>query len=136
MSVLPLSTWVRNTRKAILCVGLGWPAVAYMMSLGHADGASWFAIGSIFLAAIFLPGALLISFVLPTYGSRIIVTPPLLLAIFWLMSRESHTYDGFALPLPMMLWICTFVAIGMLIPQWSSIELMARRLYRRQSTWR
>jgi hypothetical protein len=135
MSVLPLPKWVRNTRRTILCVGIGWPAIAYVISLGHPAGGIWFAIGSLFLAIIFLPGVLLLTFVLPTYRSRIIAIPPLLLFIFWLISRQSHTYDGFSLPVPMLLWICSFMAIAMLIPQWSSIELAARRLFRRQTTW-
>jgi hypothetical protein len=82
-----------------------------MISLGHPAGGIWFAIGSIFLAIIFLPGVLLLTFVLPTYRSRIIAIPPLLLFIFWLISRQSHTYDSFSLPVPMLLWICTFMAM-------------------------
>jgi hypothetical protein len=83
-------------------------------------------IGTLFLTAIFLPLSLLLSLILPTHKSRIIAVPPVLLVLFWIVSSGSRV------PLYMLMWITTFTAIGLLIPQHSTVEFFFRRLFARR----
>ena len=81
----------------------------------------------LFLTAIFLPLSLVLSLILPTYKSRIIAVPPLLLVLFWIVSSGSRV------PPYMLLWITTFTAIGLVIPQHSTPEYYFRRLFARRA---
>src|SRR5712664_129651 len=129
MSVLPLAPWVRRTRKAILWVGFGWLVAAYIIAPGP-KLKPWTHIE--FLATIFLPPSLVLSLALPTYKWRIIVVPPLLIAIYWWVSSMTHDYNGFYIhPYP-LLYITTFTAIGLLLPQYSTLEFYFRRLFARR----
>jgi hypothetical protein len=49
--------------------------------------------------------------------------PSLLLVIFWIASRGSRVSPY------MLLWITTFTAIGLVIPQHSTVEYFFRRLF-------
>ena len=125
MSVLPLPRWVVKTRRVILWVGLGWLLAVYLIGLGDKRGGHWVFIGMLFLTAIFLPLSLVLSLILPTFKSRIITVPPILLVLFWIVSSGSRV------PPYMLLWITTFTAIGLLVPQHSTVESFFRRLVRR-----
>jgi hypothetical protein len=125
MSVLPLPRWAVKTRRVILWVGLGWLLAVYLIGLGDKRGGHWVFIGMLFLTAIFLPLSLVLSLVLPTFKSRIITLPPILLVLFWIVSSGSRV------PPYMLLWITTFTAIGLLVPQLSTVESFFRRLVRR-----
>ena len=133
MSVLPLPRWVVITRKAILWVGFGWPVAAHLMVPGEKGSNHWAAIGVIFLATIFVPPSLVLSLVLPTYKLRIIAVPTLLIAIYWGFYSTAHDYEGFKIHPFMVLWITTFTAIGLLIPQHSTVEFFFRRLFARHT---
>jgi hypothetical protein len=97
----------------------------YLIGLGDKRGGHWVFIGMLFLTAIFLPLSLVLSLVLPTFKSRIITLPPILLVLFWIVSSGSRV------PPYMLLWITTFTAIGLLVPQLSTVESFFRRLVRR-----
>jgi hypothetical protein len=113
----------------ILWVGFGWPLAVILLTglLAKRGGVDWAMIGILFLAAIFLPMSLVLSLLLPTYKSRIIAVPPILLVLFWIVS------SGFRIPPYMLLWITTFTAIGLVIPQHSTMELFVRRLFARRA---
>lgn len=85
---------------------------------------TWTFIGIAFLATVFGSPALVLSLILPSYRTRIIVVPPLLLVVFWIVSGKSLA------PPYMLLWITTFTAIGLLIPQHSTLEYFFRRILR------
>jgi hypothetical protein len=129
MSVVPLTSWVNRTRKVMLWVGFGWPPMVILLTglLAKRGGVDWAIVGILFLTAIFLPLSLVLSLLLPTYKSRIIAVPPVLLALFWIVS------SGFRIPPYMLLWITTFTAIGLVIPQHSTMELFFRRLFARRA---
>jgi hypothetical protein len=127
MSVLPLPRWVVKTRKAILWVGFGWPVAALLMATGQDGPDPFAAIGVMFLATIFVPPSLVLSVVLPTYKWRIIVVPLLLVAVYWWMYSMAADYNGFKIHPYMLLWITSFTAIGLLIPQYSTLEYFYRR---------
>ena len=127
MSVLPLPRWIVKTRKAILWVGLGWLLAVFLIGLGYERRGHWVFIGMLFLTVIVLPLSLMLSLILPTYKSRIIVVPPVLLVLFWIVS------SGLRAPPYMLLWITTFTAIGLLIPQHSTLEFFFRRLFARRT---
>jgi hypothetical protein len=126
---LPLPRWVVKTRKAVLWVGLGWPVAVLLLSDFTAKCATvtWTFIGIAFLATIFGSVAVVLSLILPSYKSRIIVVPPLLIVVFWIVS------SGSLVPPYMLLWITTFTAIGLLIPQHSTLEYFFRRLFARRA---
>jgi hypothetical protein len=125
MSVLPLDPWVLKTRKVILWIGFSWPVLVVFLSslLEKRGGGEWAMIGTLFLVTLFAPLSLVLSLILPTYKSRIIVVPPVCLFVFLIVS-------GFRAPPIMLLWITTFTAIGLLIPQWSSMRALFRRRFR------
>jgi hypothetical protein len=129
MSVLPLPRWVIRTRKAILWVGFGWPVTVILLTslFAKRGGGDWAIIGVLFLATIFAPVTLVVSLILPTYKARIMAVPPLLLALYWIVSNGSRVAPY------MLLWITTFTAIGLLIPQHSTMELFVRRLFARRA---
>lgn len=129
MSVLPLPRWVVKTRKTVLWVGLGWPVAVLLLTDFTAKRATvtWTFIGIAFLATIFGSVAVVLSLILPSYKSRIIVVPPLLIVVFWIVS------SGSLVPPYMLLWITTFTAIGLLIPQHSTLEYFFRRLFARRA---
>lgn len=134
MSVPPLEPWVNYTRKAILWVGFGWPAVSlFLSSSKDSESLTWSLIGITFMGMMFMPVALLAGFVLPTYKLRIFGVPLALILAFWWKASQSATYNGFNLPPPMMLWISTFTAITLLIPQSSSMVAFVARLFRRET---
>ena len=83
-----------------------------------------------FLAMVFLPPSLVLSVMLPTYRSRIIAVPLLLVAIYWWMYSMAHDYNGFKIHPYMLLWITTFTAICLLLPQHSTLEYYFRRCVR------
>jgi hypothetical protein len=124
MSVLPLDPWVLKTRKTILWIGFSWPVLVVVLSslLGKRGGGEWAIIGTLFLATLFAPLSLVLSLILPTYKSRIIVVPPVCLFVLLIVS-------GFRAPPLMLLWITSFTAIGLLIPQWSSMRAFFRRRF-------
>ena len=133
MSVLPLAPWVLQARRGILLLGLAWPAVVFIKSLGAgAENVTWSVIGIAFMSTVFGPPSLVLSLMLPTYKLRIIVVPPLLVLFFWILVGRSSTYSGFNLPPQMVLWIISFTAITMLIPQFSSIEAFFQRILKRE----
>jgi hypothetical protein len=127
MSVLPLKPWVNKTRKLILWVGFGWPIAGFIIT--REGPGIWAAIGITFLATIFVPPAFVVSLLLPTYKWRIIVVPPALIAVYWWISSQSYTYNGFSIHPYMLLWITTFTAIGLMLPQYSTVEFFFRRLF-------
>jgi|SRR5712671_3352852 hypothetical protein len=135
MSVLPLPRWVVKTRKAILWVGLGWPLAVLLLTDFTAKRATvtWTFIGIAFLATVFGSVAMMVSLILPSFKSRIIVVPPLLVGIYWWVYSTAHDYNGFKIHPYMVLWIITFTAIGLLIPQHSTIEYFVRRLFARRA---
>ncbi len=130
MSVLPLPRWVVITRKAILWVGLGWPVAVFLLNDFTSKRATvaWTFIGIAFLATIFGSVAVVLSLILPTYKRRIIIVPPLLVGLYWWVSSTSHDYNGFSIHPYMLLWITTFTATGLLIPQHSTVEFYFRRM--------
>jgi len=81
----------------------------------------------LFLTVLFLPLSLVLSLILPTYKSRIIAVPSFLLVIFWIVSSGSRVSPY------MLLWITTFTAIGLVIPQHSTVEYFFRRLFARRT---
>jgi hypothetical protein len=128
MSVLPLDPWVIKTRKVILWVGLGWPVAAFFMAFGQTGGGIWAAIGATFLATVFVPPSLLFSLMLPTHKIRIVGVPLLLLGVYWWHSSQSYNYTKFSIHPIMLLWLTTFTAVALLVPQWSSVALFIYRL--------
>lgn len=134
MSVLPLEPWVNYTRKAILWVGFGWPAVGFFLgSSSDSESLTWALIGVTFMSMMFMPVAFVVALFLPTYKLRIFGVPLVLILVFWWKSSQSTTYDGFNLPPPMMLWISTFTAVTLLIPQLSSVVAFIERLFRKET---
>jgi len=132
MSVLPLKPWVNQTRNAILWVGFGWPVVIYLINYSADQRSIDFTIiGAMFLITIFVPVALVVALFLPTYQLRIFGVPLALIGVFWAVSSQSATYNGFSLPPPMMLWISTFTAITLLLPELSSVVAFVERLFRK-----
>src|ERR1022692_3386507 len=121
MSILPPAPWVVKTRKVILWVGFGWLVTAFLMALGGKEGqGTWALIGVMFLSGIFVPPSLVLSLILPTYKSRIIAVPALLVIFFWWVASQSNTYNGFngiILDPYKWLWLTTFTAIGLAIPE-------------------
>ncbi|MES2599834.1 MAG: hypothetical protein V4602_03385 [Pseudomonadota bacterium] len=134
MSVLPLKPWINKTRNAILWVGFGWPVVIYLINYSADQRSIDFTIiGAMFLTTIFVPVAFVVALFMPTYQLRIFGVPLALILVFWWVSSQSATYKGFNLPPPMMLWIVTFTAITLLIPQLSSVVAFVERLFRRNA---
>jgi hypothetical protein len=133
MTVLPLPRWVIRTRKVILWVGLCWPILVVVLTDAFAKhgAVDWAIIGILFLTTIFAPISLVSSLFLPTYKWRIIGVPPVLVGVFWLVSSQSYNYKGFSIPPYMLLWITTFTAIALLIPQHSTAALFVCRIFRR-----
>jgi hypothetical protein len=127
MSVIPMDPWSNKARIAILLVGFGWPALAVVAPSNQNAEWVWVAVGSLFLATIFGVPAVLLGLLLPTYKLRMVVIPILLIALFWAVSSQSAYYQGFALPPYMLLWITTFTAITLVLPQHSSVERTGRR---------
>jgi hypothetical protein len=130
MSVLPIAKWVNRARKTILWVGFSWlPAGALLTSIfakrGDSEGLS---IGVFFVRALFLPPALLLSLILPTYKSRIVAVPTVLIVIFLIVSAGI----GFSLFNLMLMipWVATFTAIGLVIPQHSTVQYFFRQASR------
>jgi hypothetical protein len=127
MSILPPAPWVVKTRKVILWVGFGWPVAVFLIALGEKKGQGvWALIGTMFLSAIFVPPSLVLSLILPTYKSRIIAVPPLLVIVFWWVASQSNTYNGFneiIVDPYKLLWLTTFTAIGLVIPEHSLLKL-------------
>jgi hypothetical protein len=127
MSVLPLAKWVNRARKIILWVGFSWlPAVALLISIfGKRGDSEGLGIGIFFLTASFLPPTLLLSLILPTYKSRMVAVPTVLIVIFLIISAGI----GFSLfnLLLMIAWVATFTAIGLVIPQHSTVEYFFRQ---------
>lgn len=121
--------WVRNARRTFLWVGFGWLALALLRGLLSFEPASltWALIGTAFLAMIFLPAAILLAVLLPTYQARMIGVPVGLVLVFWSVSSQSATYQGFSLPPYMALWIVTFTAVTLLLPQASTVIAFFRR---------
>ena len=121
MSGLPPAPWVVKIRKVILWVGFGWPVAVFLMALGGKEGqGTWALIGVMLLSAIFVPPSLVLSLILPTYKSRIIAVPALLVVVFWWVASQSNTYNGFTgitIDPYKLLWLITFTAIGLLIPE-------------------
>jgi hypothetical protein len=130
MSVLPLAKWVNRARKIILWVGFSWlPTVALLVSIfGKRGDSEGLSIGIFFVTASFLPPALLLSLILPTYKSRIVAVPTVLIVIFLIISAGI----GFSLfnLLLMIPWVATFTAIGLVIPQHSTVEYFFRQASR------
>lgn len=133
MSVLPLKPWVNKTRNAILWVGFGWPVAIYLINYSADQRSIDFTIiGAMFLITIFVPVASVVALFLPTYQLRIFGVPLALILVFWWVSSQSATYNGFNLPLPMMLWISTFTAITLIIPQLSTVVAFFERLFKKE----
>jgi hypothetical protein len=127
MNVLPPAPCVVTTRKVILWVGFGWPVAVFLMALGGKEGqGTWALIGVMFLSGIFVPPSLVLSLILPTYMTRIIAVPALLVIVFWWVASQSNSYDGFngiILDPYKWLWLTTFTAIGLVIPEHSMLKL-------------
>jgi hypothetical protein len=86
----------------------------------------WALIGVMFLSAIFIPPSLVLSLILPTYKSRIIAVPALLVIVFWWVASQSNTYNGFngiIIDPYKLLYLITFTAIGLVIPEYSILKL-------------
>ena len=130
MSVLPLAKWVIRARKIILWVGFSWlPTVALLISIfGKRGDSEGLSIGIVFVTASFLPPTLLLSLILPTYKSRIVAVPTVLIVIFLIISAGI----GFSLfnLLLMIAWVATFTAIAVVIPQHSTVEYFFRQASR------
>jgi hypothetical protein len=118
MSNLPIPYWVSVTRKTILLVGSAWPVVVFAMSLGQGSFDPFALVGALFLGVVFVPPSLILGAVIPTYKSRILMVPPVLLGIYWWLSSTSSSYSGFGIHPHMLMWITTFTAIGLLVPQY------------------
>ena len=127
MSVPPPAPWVVKTRKVILWVGFGWPVAVFLRAFGENNGQGvWALIGTMVLAATFAPPSLVLSLILGSYKSRIIAVPPLLAIVFWWLAGQPHTYNGFdgIITDPFkLLWLTTFTAIALLIPEHSLLKL-------------
>jgi hypothetical protein len=130
MSVLPLAKWLNRARKIILWVGFSWlPTVALLVSIfGKRSDSEGLDIISSLIIALCLPPALLLSLILPTYKSRIVAVPTLLVTICLIVSAGV----GFSLfnLLLMVPWVATFTAIGLVIPQHSKVEYFFRQASR------
>jgi hypothetical protein len=130
MSVLPLANWVNRARKIILWVGFSWlPTVALLISIfGKRGDSEGLSIVIFFVTALFLPPALLLSLILPTYKSRIIAVPPVLIVIFLIISAGiGFSLFNLLLIIPS---VATFTAIGLIIPQHSTVEYFFRQASR------
>jgi hypothetical protein len=130
MSVLPLANWVNRARKIILWVGFSWlPTVALLISIfGKRGDSEGLSIVIFFVTALFLPPALLLSLILPTYKSRIIAVPPVLIVIFLIISAGiGFSLFNLLLIIPS---VATFTAIGLIIPQHSTVEYLFRQASR------
>jgi len=116
---------VIKTRKAFLWVGLGWPVAGFFYGsiFGEHSSTTWALIGATFLGMLFLPVALLPLILLPTYKSRIIFVPPLLAITYCMISGGVGGLQYF------LIWIVTFTAITLVIPQASTMEMRARRAF-------
>src|ERR1039457_2531918 len=121
MSVLPPAPWVVKTRKVILWVGFGWPVAMFLMALGGKEGqGTWALIGVMLLSATFLLPSLVLSLILPTYKSRIIAVPALLVIVFLCVGSQSNTYNGFngiIIDPYKLLYLTTFTAIALVSPE-------------------
>jgi hypothetical protein len=130
MSSPPLDPWVANTRKVILWLGFGWPAGIFMMGLWNSQqAAAWEIILLSLLGAFFIPPAIVLSLILPTYKSRIIAVPLILLS--WELVRSPHD-SSFTLQfvlLEVVPWRFTITAITLLIPQFPWIGALFRRIF-------
>jgi hypothetical protein len=136
MSILPLKPWVNYTRKAILGVGFGWPVAGFIYATLDPQPASltWALIGIVFMSAMFLPVALITAVVLPSYQLRIIGVPLVLILLFWWKASNAASYQGsLNIPLGMWLWIVTFTAVTLLVPQTTSMIGFIEGLFRRKS---
>lgn len=136
MSILPLKPWVNYTRKAILWVGFGWPVVGIILGSLNPQPASltWALFGVVFMSAMFLPVALIAAVVLPSYQLRMIGVPLVLILLFWWKASNAASYQGgLNIPLGMWLWIATFTAVTLLIPQTTSMIGFVERLFRSKS---
>lgn len=121
--------WVRNARKAVLVVGFGWLAFVLLSGLFASGPASliWSMIGAAFMMTMFVPVALLMSVLLPTYQARMIGIPIGMVLLFWQLSSQSADYKGFTIPPYMALWIVTFTAITLLLPQVTTVMAFFKR---------
>lgn len=127
MTTAPIEPWVNWTRQAILWIGFGWPIAIYVANFSHESDGAFAAVGVLFMATLFLPVALVVASLLSTHKLRILLVPPILVAVFWWVSSQSATYDGFSLPPYMILWITTFTAITLLLPQGAAVTDFFRR---------
>jgi hypothetical protein len=124
MSVLPLPRWVVITRKAILWVGFGWPIAVILLAVFFAKGGggSWDINGILILTVVFAPISLVLGLTLPTYKTRMVVIPPVLLFAYWLV------LGGTWIIFYAMLGITTLTAIALVVPQHSTVEFYFRRM--------
>lgn len=126
MTVLPLDPWVLKTRKVLLWVGFGWPIIVILASglIAPRGGADWVISGVLFLTPLLAPIAAALSLVLPTYKSRIIVVPPITFFLFFVVS-------GFRAIPYLLLGVISLTAVGLVVPQWSSMIAFFRRHFDR-----
>ena len=143
MSLLPLTPWVRTTRKVILWAGLCWPVYAVVSGLasGHSIIAMMFV--ATIVAIIVLPIVLAISLLLPTYKLRIFGLPLCFLSIYLLLGAEFSpsifhkiywlVSGGTSFSPYVLLWILPLTALGLLFPQMTSMARVLDPLFER---WR
>ena len=117
MSILAVEPW-GAVQKAILYVGSAWPIAKLVASGGQGEELVWLATNAVFMAFIFgVPAVIASALVLPTYKSRIVAVPPLLIILFWAVSSQSDTYAGFQLPPAFLLWLTTYTAVTLILPE-------------------
>jgi hypothetical protein len=130
MTILPLTPWVNTGRKVILWIGLGWPLVAIFLFLtgfiAKRSGLDWVINGIVILTMAISPISLLLALILPTYKSRMVVIPPVLLFVYWMILGRSGVM---LLAVP---GITTLIAAALLVPQHSTVVFIFRRKFARQ----
>jgi hypothetical protein len=128
MSILPLAPWVAKARKAVLWVGFGWPVAVIFLTgfFAKRGGVDWAINGILILTVMFAPISLVLGLILPTYKSRMVVIPPVLLFVYWLVLGGSR------IMLYTVLSIVTLTAIALVVPQHSTLEFFFRRLFARR----
>ncbi len=119
--------WFGKIRAVFIFVGLGW--VPLYLSYWTPGGRDFdFAmIGVMVMLSLFIVPILLCSILMPTYKGRLVAVPLVGIGSYLLLTDGGSS--GVQLPgfFGMILWIFTFTAISLLIPE---IPFM-RRLYRR-----
>jgi hypothetical protein len=124
----PIEPWVERSRQCVLYLGFAWPVASALLSLfSGPDYLVWGLIGVTFMAFMFTPVAVILSIVVPTMKARLFGVPILLFVfINWTSNGSNVNYPT---GLPSVLWIVTFTAITMLMPEVGSVRRFYSRIF-------